>query len=258
MRAELLAAGYDIRGPAASHVGALVGTGVHTGAAYMLDHMRMDGSPGAEGEAIERGIVSFRERMQAEGATWDEITDQANTAEKQIRRMVLVYRREVAPMVRPIEVEERAEAEFAPGWILSGQVDALESLTADGEGQAIGDTKTGRVRRHHGPQLGAYSLLFEAHGFKPTRAHTDFIQRVPLAKEQPSAQRHPVDLKVARQDAWGVMQRIRADAEEFERRLADPAGDDPRGAWLPNPASSLCSPRWCPAHGTRWCSSHRP
>jgi hypothetical protein len=265
LRSDLAAAGYELQPPGPSHVGALVGTGVHYGAAYTLSGMTGSGALPRIADAQEAAIVGFRERMEVEGVTWDEVTDKPNTAERQIQRMTRSYCVEVAPQIRPLLVEERVEAEVFPGWIISGQADNLGTLVLDVEnagevaaaGLVLRDLKTGRVKRHHGPQLAVYSMLFAAHGHDVQSALVDFIPRVALKKEQPPAEEHPIDLVTARQDAWSLLRSISRDVAEFEARVANPSGEDPRGAFLANPASSLCSVRFCPAHGTRWCSSHR-
>lgn len=257
LREEVLVAGYDLRPPPPSNAGALVGSGVHAGAAYTLAHLRSGGAQPRIDDVHEQAIEGFRARMEAEGASWDDITDRPNTAERQIRRMVGSYYVEVAPRIRPVLIEERAEAEVAPGWVISGQADTLAEDAQQPLEAVVRDLKTGARARSHGPQLGAYSMLLAAHGHRPTRAQIDFIRRVPVAKPQPPAEEHPVDLASAQQDAWAVIRAILRDVAEWERRLAGPHGEDPRGAFLPNPASSLCSERYCPAFGSRFCSSHR-
>lgn len=258
LRKEVEAAGYDLAERRPSGAGALVGSGVHAGAAWTLEQMRGGGAAGAEATAIDAAVEGFRERAAEEGAEWDDTTPSANTAEKQIARMVRVYRRQIAPQLAPIEIEERMETVPAPGWVLSGQVDALAAALGAEAGQTLRDTKTGRVKRANGIQYGAYSLILEAHGFKPVHLLEDYIPRVALSKEQPGATTTEFNAHDARMDAWQAIQGIMAATEEFAARAADPNGDDPRGPFRPNPSSSLCSAKFCPARNTRWCRSHRP
>ena len=258
MRDQLAAAGYQLRHAPPAGAGALVGSGVHAGAGYTLEQMRETGAPGQDADAIEAAVVGFRERAQIEGADWDDTTDSPNTAEKQIARMVRVYRWQVAPQVQPVLIEERAEAEFAPGIILSGQLDTLAAgRDAAADGSTIRDLKTGTRRRMNAPQYGAYSMIFQAHGYQPNRIVEDYIRRVPLRQEQPDAEQHLLDMQQARQDAWGLLRAITRDVTDFQARAANPRGEFPPGAFLPNPASALCSPRWCPAWGTDFCKSHK-
>lgn len=257
MRAEVQAAGYDLAPPQPSNCGALVGSGVHAGAAYTLATMQASGALGRAEDAEEQAIAGFRDRMEAEGASWDEVTDKPNTAERQIRRMLRSYREEVAPQVRPLLIEERAEAEIAPGWIISGQADALAEDATEPMAQVIRDLKTGRRQRANAPQYALYEMLLRAHGHNPHKLVEDYIARVPLREAQPQAESHVIDRVTGAQDAWTILRAIMRDAAEWDRRIADPNGEDPRAAWLPNPSSSLCSAKWCSAWGTRFCTSHR-
>lgn len=257
LRRDVTEAGYELQPAGASTAGALVGSGVHAGAAWTLEQKRDGGGTGAEGDAIERAIEGFRDRAAAEGAEWDDTTPSPNTAEKQIARMVKVFRARIAPRIEPVQVEERLEVTIEPGWVLSGQVDALTAGLAD-DGQTVRDTKTGVRRRANGAQYGAYSIILQSHGFAPTQLVEDFIARVPLKHEQPMPEAVEFDYHASRMDAWDAVRAIIRDTAEFQARVLDPNGEAPHGAFRANPASNLCSARWCPAHGSRWCRSHRP
>jgi hypothetical protein len=250
---EISAAGYRLRTGLSSHVGAAVGTGVHAAAAYSL-HVRLQsgGSLGRDADAEEQGILAFRDRAAAEMVDWDGTTPDSNTAEAQIRRMSRAWRRSEAAESNPLQVEERLEAEFAPGWRVSGQLDLL----AGDPDQIVRDTKTGTRRRANGVQYGAYGMIWRAWGYRPKGVIEDYLQRVALAKEQPPVQSHPIDIVLAQREAFEVLEAVRTATAEFERRLANPNGRPPEGAFRPNPASALCSARFCPAWGTEFCRAH--
>lgn len=257
LRVNIQAAGYDLRAGMASGVGAAVGTGVHSAAGWMLEQKRATGRLGSENDAIEHGIVSFRDRAESDGCEWDDTTRDVGTAEKQIVRMAKVYRAQVAPRLLPVEIEERVEADVGtPGWSVSGQLDVLAREDGTSNLNRIHDTKTGVSARANGPQYGAYALLFEAHGYEIGSIVEDYIARVPLRREQPDALAVSIDVQAARQDAWEAIHAIQRDATEFAARAANPTGAPPHGAFSPNPASQMCSARWCPAHGTAFCRSH--
>jgi hypothetical protein len=251
------AAGYDLARAQPSGAGALVGSGVHAGNAYTLEQKRA-GIDSAANDAVQAGIEGLRQRIQAEGAAWDETTPSLNTAEQQVARMIKTYLIHVAPQIRPLEVEERLEAIMSPTWILSGQVDALALAATKTDSQVLRDTKTGTQRRANATQYGAYLLILEAHGFQPQKAMEDFIPRVPLKKEQPAPETLEFDAAEAKRDAFETIRALMRDTEDFRARQADPNGEPPAHAFRANPASSLCSARWCPAWGSRWCKSHRP
>ena len=90
-----------------------------------------------------------------EGVAYDAITANRQAGEAQAIGMARAYNRAIAPLVEPIIVEERLEAEIAPGVVLSGQPDVVAR-----EPNRIRDVKTSaRPGGTHAPQIGAYSLL---------------------------------------------------------------------------------------------------
>lgn len=252
LRLEIVDAGYDLRHATATHIGAHVGTGVHETANVTLATKAAQGTLGNEADVIEQGLVRMRERISQEGAQWDEATDSLNTAEKQLRRMAKVYRRDVAPHINPVLVEERLEAEIADGFILSGQMDAV----AGDPHNVLRDLKTGTRQRANALQYGAYALLLDAHGYSPVAIYEDYIKRVPIKHEQPPAAAKPIEKATAAAHAIECIEDLTKATNEFDRRIADANGRAPEMAFRANPASSLCSDRFCPAWGTRWCRAH--
>jgi hypothetical protein len=158
-------------------------------------------------------------------------------------RQVALYRRQVAPRIVPVTVEERLEAEVTPGVVLSGQVDT----TVEG---GVRDLKTGVRRRANGFQYGAYALLQRSHGRRVETIIEDFLPRVRIGAEQPPAQEHAYDVAEAERATTAIIRRMADDHARFVE-TGDPY------AFLPNPNSVLCSDRWCPAWGTGFCRAHR-
>jgi hypothetical protein len=255
LRQEAEAAGYTVARTLAMSAGAAVGSGVHAAAAYTLGQKIQTGgaSIGSDTEAEEAGIVEIRERVEREGFDRDQATPDLNTAEKQIRRMSRAYRRSDAVAETPLQSEERLEAAVADGVVLSGQVDAL--MVGDPD-QTVRDLKTGVSRRANGAQYGAYALIWRAHGHRPQALIEDYLRRVPIAHEQPLPTAHRIDVQTAMLEAWETIGAIARAVAEFRRRAADPNGRPPNMAFRANAASSLCSARWCPAHGSDFCRAH--
>lgn len=250
MTDELVEAGYDINPPRALHIGAAIGSGVHAGAAFTLETKRDTGDLGSEGDAVDRAVAEFETRAAAEGLQFDDLTRSVNVAQRQMARMTRAYRRHVAPQIEPRLVETRLVADIGGGWLLSGQGDVL---AGDPQGD-VRDIKTGR-RRANGAQYGAYAMIFEAHGFNATGIVEDFIARVKIQDEQPVPLSIQIDVPTARAEAVAAMEDIQRSVAEFERRLkaGEPA---PETALRANPASQLCSARFCRAWGTRFCRAH--
>lgn len=249
---ELAAAGYDLRSDTVRSVGAHVGTGVHAAASFSMQEKMRTGALGTDTDAEELGIEAFRDRAGAEGVDWDDATPDVTTAEKQIRRMSRAWRRGDAATMMPLQVEERLEATVAPGLVLSGQIDAL----AGDPDHVVRDLKTGTRRRGNAAQYGAYALIWRAHGHDPVGIVEDYLARVRLSKEQPPPEAHAIDLAAAQHEAFETIEAIGRAVDEFRRRVADPNGRPPEMAFRANPASALCSARWCPAHGTNACRAH--
>ena len=164
--------------------------------------------------------------------------------------MTGVYHDTVAPSIEPIIVEERLEAEVAPGLVLSGQPDLICR-----EPGAIRDLKTGaRMPVSFAPQLGGYSLLARSHGLDIERASIDYVARTPRKKPQAQPVSNEAVIAHAETAASNILRNIAADIATFrhgdaERRILP--GDS--WAFSANPASMLCSPKYCAAHGTDFC-----
>jgi len=254
-RHELEAAGFRLRHTARS-IGALIGTAVHRAAETMLTEKAASGALPPMSVATDCAVQSLGEQMRQGEIAFDGTgpTYNRNDADHQTLGMTRIYHQIVAPQVRPLLIEQRLEAEVTPDLILSGQPD-LVSL----EPGAIRDLKTG-VRRSasHAPQLGAYSLLSRSLGLDIDEASIDFIQRVRPGRPQPDPLSKSEPVAQAETAATNILRHIEADLRTFrqgdpERRLLP---GDP-WSFQANPASILCSAKWCPAHGTDFCREGR-
>jgi hypothetical protein len=252
---EIKAAGYDLRG-LPNGIGAAVGTSVHRAASLILDEKAKSGSVPPLDVSADAAIETLRNET-APGISMDSTTVDLNEAEQQVLRMSAVYRRDVAPDIRPLLVETRIEATVpwsTQGLVLTGQGDVIAR-----EPGRVRDLKTGTKLKTHGPQIGAYSLLARSNGIEINEVGIDFIQRVHITsrtkcQSQPAAVIQKHNIQVAETAAANVLRHIDGDIAVFrngdpERRLLP---GDP-WAFAANPSSVLCSPKYCPAHGTPWC-----
>lgn len=247
---EIEAAGYTLRS-LPSNVGAAVGTGVHAAAALLLKEKAANGNLPPLNVATDAAVEELRNAVN-QGITWDKETPVLNEAELQVARMVQVYRHQIAPMVDPLIVEERLEAQVSPAIVLTGQSDVIAR-----EPGRVRDLKGGKVMGMHAPQIGSYSLLARSNAIDVTDAVVDWIPRVPLKKPQPDAVTYHYDVSIAETAAVNVLRHIESDLATFrtgdmERHLLP---GDP-WAFVANPSSKLCSAKWCPAHGTAFCREH--
>lgn len=249
-RSLIEAMGFHLRSLPSS-IGAPVGTAVHAGAEMTLRHKFEHGDVGHENLPIEAAIAALDIEID-KGVMWDRETPERNTAQQQVVRMTRVYRDQVAPSIHPIKVEEQMQAQVMPGLVLTGRGD----VTAREPG-AVHDTKTGKSRGNHRPQIGGYSLLNRSLGLDINRAFVDFIQRVSLKKPQPDAIIEEIPIALAETAAVNVIRTIHADLRTFTD--GDPSRHllpgDP-WAFLPNPSSKICGSKYCVAHGTDFCREH--
>ena len=249
---RVAAAGYVINNPRPIHIGAAVGSSVHAAAAYTMLRKRSDGTLGSDAEAADAAQAEFDQRVEY-GVSWDQVTDDLSTARKQIGRMTTAYRRNIAPRAAPVLVEDRLTADLGDGWTMSGQVD---QMTGDPDA-VLQDLKTGTLQRSNAVQYVAYGWIVKAHGYALRGIEEQFLKRVSLKKEQPPPLAIPIDMASHEADTWELIREIKMAADEFDRRVANPNGPPAPQAFRPNPASSLCSAKFCRAWGTQFCTAHR-
>jgi hypothetical protein len=247
---EVAEAGFELRRTPRG-IGAAVGSAVHAAAEITLREKAKTGALPPASFAIEVADASLIEQL-AEGETlFDQMTPNRSDALHQAIGMARAYHRQVAPQVEPIIVEERLEADIAPGLVLSGQADVVAR-----EPETVRDLKSG-VRpqpRPAAPQLGSYSLLARSNGLDIKKLAIDYLQRVSIRKPQPAATVALVAIAAAETAATSILKHIAGDLKTFregdrERRLLP---GDP-WAFMANPASILCGPKYCPAYATEFC-----
>jgi hypothetical protein len=253
-RKEIEAAGFTLRSPPRG-VGAAIGTAVHNAARMVLDDLARRGALPPASRAIDCAQDTLAGELISE-VTYDAATMNRGEAFHQAASMTGAYHRVIAPQVHPILVEERLEAEIAPGLVLSGAPDIVAR-----EPGAIRDTKSGS-RKHpgtHAPQIGAYSLLARTRGLEIEVAAVDYLQRVHPGKAQPDPVSKPVPIAPAETAAANIIRHIEGDLRTFregdpERRILP---GDP-WAFQANPSSILCSPKYCAAFNTDFCREGDP
>jgi hypothetical protein len=234
----LEAAGYRIRQLPAG-IGAASGTATHAGAAYTMTEKMTTGLLGNANEADQRTLQSLADEIEG-GVMWDSTTGDLNTAQQQSLRQMRSFRTHVAPIVQPLAVETRLEAEFSPGFVLSGQPDYTV-------GDGIEDIKTGKTASYHGSQFGCYSALQRTTGQPVTKVRERFIRRMTLRKEQEPPVTHEYDPGACERLAWATL-------KDMERAYMAFTQTGDIGVFIPNPRSNLCSSKYCGAHGA--CCPH--
>lgn len=240
LRGILYNAGFYLRSLPSS-VGAVIGSGTHAAVAFDLEHKMRTGELGRFTDAVDHGIAELEERISQEGVNYDEISQDKGGAQAQVMRLARVYREDVGSKITPIVVEERMNVRHASGMTVSGQIDNLLEKP-----NRLRDVKTGKSRGANYAQYGTYSRILRAHGKPIASIKEDFIGRVRLDREQPRVRSIDYDIDACEMQAEQTLLRIAADYGRFAK-----TGD--REAFAANPASSLCTAKHCPAHGTSLC-----
>lgn len=248
---EIVAAGFKLRSTRRG-IGAAIGSAVHAAAAAVFGEKAKTGRLPPESVALDATRDSLNTAIGGESIEYDGPRGATHTraeAESQSLRMTRSYFRVVAPAVRPIIVEQRFEAEVAPGIVLSGQPDMVAR-----EPHSVRDLKTGARLGSHAPQIGGYALLARTHGLDIDEAAIDWVPRTAVGKPQPDPVSVEVRVAQAETAAANIIRHIEGDLRTF--RDGDPERHILPGdpwAFLANPSSMLCSPKYCPAHGTEFC-----
>jgi len=234
-------AGYQLATRTFKHIGAAIGTAVHAGA-ESLNRARMAESRPDVDEAIDRALLSFGEEMVTDEILWDQMSPHPGTAQKQIDKMVRRYRSDVLKTdMKPLAVEQRLEGKINSRVIVSGKLDSLVMYP-----YTLADVKTGTRRRNNASQYGLYSPLARANGFQVEKIVEEYVPRVQVNAEQPPLQRVEIDPAYAEDAALRTVEIIVAQVDAF-MQTGDPA------SFPSNPNSALCSNKFCPAHGTKFC-----
>ncbi|MFT4118733.1 MAG: PD-(D/E)XK nuclease family protein [Bradyrhizobium sp.] len=241
-RTEIVAAGYELNElePA---VGAALGTSVHSGAAMLLQEKKDTGEVLGEDEATEFAVSQFADNIR-DGATWDETTPNVATAHFQIRRLVASYA-DLARQVEPALIEYPMRVDAGDGFELTGTLDLVTRP------RQLRDLKSGALARPYQAQLGAYSLLLKSNKVNVSEALIDWLPRAPKTQPQPGVETQQFSVSTCERAAHATIQFIKRDLSRF-RSTGDP------WSFAANPMSMVCTRRYCPAHGTKFCDMPLP
>jgi|SRR6185312_2690933 len=257
---EIATAGYVLR-ESSRGIGAAVGTSVHKSAQADLEAKAKTGALPPLDLVTDCAVEQLREEVRL-GIDYDQrVTPTRNDAEQQVLRMAKSYHHEVAPGLNPVLVERRLDALIpwsTQNIVLSGQPDIVAR-----EPDALDDLKTGTRRGYFMPQMGAYSLIVRSHGLaEVTQSRLTWVPRTAMKKPQPPPFHEPIDIVRAESTAISIIKAI--DTAVRTWREGDPERDIKPGdpaAFIANPSSMLCSPKYCRAHScgvNGWCREHDP
>jgi len=226
-------------------VGATVGTACHAGVSMDLQAI-LDGRDRPTSRQVEAlSVATLQAGTSVDDApmVYDDLTPNPPEAVRQVLAITRTHYQRVAPVSHPILVEQRLFCHIGDKVVLTGQPDNIDRTPS---GSTVRDLKTGR-RSNHVLQLGGYGLLADSNGIEVDDAE---IVGIPRPKKG-----RPVDIytdtiskEILHHGAIpAVLDLVEQITENVDRVMAG----DP--IYQVNPASTLCSRKFCPAHGTAFC-----
>ncbi len=232
--------GYELRTLLPS-VGAAIGTAVHAAVGHILQRKIDTGELGHIDDGLKVASEAFRAELK-DGAEWDATTPTIQVAEQQVARMSTIYL-PIARAAQPLEVEAQLRAAMVPGFELTGHLDLYDVQ------HAIDDLKTGVLERPYQAQLGGYSLLKRAQEQPVSALSITWIPRTKVKKPQALPIVQHFDMETAERAAFATASAIARDVTAFAQ-TGDPY------VFPTNPMSLMCSQRFCPVWGTKFCTMH--
>jgi hypothetical protein len=229
--------------PVNTSAGAAVGTAMHKALETAIV-LRSRGLSYVD-EATMVAESSMAETIDA-GIIWDDTTfDKATGVMQALRQAYSIL--DAMPDLQEISIEGEFTADLGDDFILSGHIDIRGR---EGELNTIQDFKSGVTERVNIPQYGGYSLLVRTAGYKVDLLREIYAKRVGKTKAQPAPVIKNYEPAMAENFAWAVIKKIKSDMQNF-RKSGSP------WVWLPNPNSMMCSPKYCPAYGTKFCKCRK-
>ena len=175
------------------------------------------------------------------GIFYDTASPSANICEKQVENLSLAFYHDALPDIDPLELETSLSLDLNEEFSLSGHPDIISR-------PGIDDLKFGGVKRRYQAQVGAYAYLAMKSGrTKPGELRIIHIPRTPIAKPQGLTEITRYDVSDCIHEASDVVRTIANQLKHF-LSTCDPS------CFPANPASILCSNKYCPAFCVKqWC-----
>ena len=241
--------GYEFH-PRRPHIGAVVGTGFHTGTGYLMREWQVTGEHGGRQRlehAQDMAAGNVHEQMNGtQAVTMDDTTKSGWQAQQSAKAMVGRIHDELRPTSAPLIVEKGMKAEYPGGFQVTGTLDLFMIA------EELNDHKSwSRFKPKSVAQQGTYSILIRSN-INPATGERYEVQDISLNAVQRRKdgagplERIDIDRDIAERHAMNVAKRAAADVQ----RMLDTG--DPEEL-IANPSDPLCSDKWCCAFGTPFC-----
>lgn len=223
-------------------VAAIVGTATHA-AAEELIKLKKEAGESADVHidmAIGKGIDSFYDQSsESEGIIYDDITNNNNTAEAQIRQLTGFYKHGILPFIESDSALTEVSLEATINGIdVTGHADIISQ-------HDLRDFKSSK-KQNYLAQLGMYSILNRAMGGEDKDLYVDFLPRTSIDKPFTGKTIVKYNRTIAEKVAISTIEHVKFNVELFNK-TGDPYS-------IPaNPKSMLCSNKYCTAFNTSFC-----
>lgn len=228
----LIEAGFEFP-PAKTNYGQVVGSSIHN----IVDHF-IKGY--GEEESIEAGVSYLYENgAQAEG---DSTTPTMKMAEHQT---VLIGKYVIQNILPTLDIafnELELKAQLNENFVIVGHIDIGSFNELDQIN--IRDWKFGKNAKGYMAQIGTYDFLLDFNDWNTAKEH--YIDHIPRTKGSVKHEEIKIDAKKANLLARATVRNITNAIKLFEK-TGNPE------VFIANPSSSLCSAKFCPAFGTKFC-----
>jgi hypothetical protein len=223
-----------------NHIGTSIGTAVHKSTSHSLMQKKEQETININ-DSIEQGMIALHDELKNE-LEFDNTTPNPKTGEKQVKEITELYNKIILPKVNPdiIEVPLSHIVENGYNYEIVGHPDLR---TEEG---TLHDTKTGRKAGVYHAQLGMYAKLDAVNKGKTKGIIVDWIPRTPKDKPLFAPVSIKYHLPTCVSLATHTFKRIKKEVNDFLK-----SGNP--DSFPANPMSQLCSKKYCPAHGTKWC-----
>lgn len=239
-------AGFNPPESEKSGAAALVGTSAHAFSMTILEAKiaghDISGAPEALiSDAKDAANDAIAKELSDRGVEWDAEIQNRDKAFQLVMSLGAAFM-EFADTFNPMEVE------FSMSGLLAKKDGDSPAIYLSGHGDIrevdfrIRDLKFGRKAAGYQFQLGAYAILSKAEGKDANGLTIDHFPR----KKQVEYRRSDYDTMACGSEAFKLLQRTIESIKAFEK-----SGNP--GCFHANPSSQLCSQKWCPAFGTKFC-----
>lgn len=228
------------------NIGAIVGTGSHSGVAYLLEEFKRTGEHGGQTRVRSAKEVATEEirTLSERPITTDPTTPNAIIGMAAASKIVQRYHHDVRHDHEPLLIEKGLKVKAYTNHHEQFQI--TSTMDAYIINAVLEDLKTGVRLPKPAAQIGQYSINAKANGLPVDTAKIRFAERMRPRSTQPPIMTFDMPIEACEQHAARI-------AKQAAGRLMKMMATSDPSPFIPNPGNFLCDEKYCPAHGTPFC-----